>query len=149
MRALRRLACGMALAWAVSACGTDPEATVFATPVRSRANAILEPPTVKIGDVAILEIAVVTPPGHVVRPFAAPKDTEGFWVLDSEILPVHKEPQRWVHRTQLRLRARAVGRFEWPAATVEVEVPDGGVDALTTDALTSPSRRCFPTTHTD
>ena len=35
-----------------------------------------------------------------------------------------------MHRTRLRVRARASGRFVWPASALEIEAPDGSVSAL-------------------
>ncbi len=102
---------------------------------RPRATLVLEPARIGIGQVAELELAVVTPPGHVARPWAPPGEVAGLWILDVETLPVEKEPARWLHRTRLRVRARAVGTALWPAGSVDVEAPDGSVAAVTWEAL--------------
>ena len=131
-RLLAPLAASIALA---VACGQAPPAPGPTAPPRSRATLVLEPPRFGVGQVALLELAVVTPPGHVPRPFAPPEELAGLWLLDSEPLPVEKEPSRWIHRTRLRLRARQAGRFVWPATRVEVEAPDGSLSTLAVDAL--------------
>ncbi|MCH8131581.1 MAG: hypothetical protein IIA30_03425, partial [Myxococcales bacterium] len=95
----------------------------------------MEPPQLRIGQVATLELVVVTPPEHSVRPVAAPTDVPGLWILAAEAQPVSKESTRWIHRTALRVRARSLGAFTFPAMSVEVEAPDGGVAALAVDAL--------------
>lgn len=94
-------------------------------PPQPTASWVLEPPRIRIGDVAALELVVVTPPDHRVRPVAPPADVKGFWLLGSEALPVEREPTRWVHRTRLRIRARELGVFLWPAVQVAVDGPDG------------------------
>jgi hypothetical protein len=116
-----------------AACG---EAAAPATaPTAPRATLVLEPPEVGIGGVAAVELAIVTPPDHHARPFQPPPEIHGFWLLDAETLPVEKHPGRWVHRTRIRIRAREVGRFVWPAGSVAIESPDGKVAALPLAAL--------------
>ena len=120
-------------------CGDDPTSNgnkiVYQAPAQSRAMWVLEPATIGIGDVATLELAVVTRPNHRVLPFATPKDVSGIWILEVETLPVASEPNRWVHRTRVRIRPREVGQFDWPATPIEVE-GDGVVETLTADGLT-------------
>lgn len=115
-------------------CGGDSP-VVYQAPVHPRATLVLEPPTIRVGDVAVLEIAVITPPEHHVRPFPTPEEVDGFWILQSELLPVTREPNRWIHRKRVRIRAREVGDFAWPAGEVEVDVPDGDVHTLALDGL--------------
>ena len=91
---------------------------------------VLEPPRVAVGQVVQLEIAVVTPPGQRVEPPPVPGDVPGFWVLDQEALPVERLPGRWIHRSRVRLRARQVGRFTWPALRVQVEDAAGHASEL-------------------
>ncbi|MEN8182099.1 MAG: hypothetical protein ABFS46_06145 [Myxococcota bacterium] len=91
---------------------------------------IIEPPDLGVGDVATVEITVVTPPEHRVRPVRPPREVEGFWLLDSEPLPITRDDSRWVHRTRIRARAREIGEFSWPALRVEVETPEQEVEEL-------------------
>jgi hypothetical protein len=116
-----------ALLGAAAGCGDAPPGVQHAAPIAPRATLVLEPPRIGVGQVAVLELAVVTPPGHTPRPFAPPQQLPGLWLLDAETLPVEKQPSRWVHRTRLRLRARAVGVFAWPASTLQLEAPDGSL----------------------
>ncbi len=103
-------------------------------PVEPRAAWLLDPPQVRVGDVATLERLVVTPPGWTVAPFQPAQAPAGFWLLDAEALPPERLASRWLHRTRLRIRARELGRFEWPAGTAEVEAPDGKTTRLALDA---------------
>jgi hypothetical protein len=96
---------------------------------------ILEPPQVAVGEMARVEIAVVTPPDHQVEPVAPPEPLEGFWVIGVEVPTVERRADRWVHRMGVRIRARAVGSFEWPAGTVTVEDPEGGRSEIELAAL--------------
>jgi hypothetical protein len=122
-------------AFITSACGeAGPDAGPVA-PTTTRAVWVLEPSRIAVGDVAVIELAAVTPPGHTVKPLEPPNELPGFWVLDSEAMPVLKEPSRWVHRTRLRVRARAVGRFVWPGDILQVEAPDGTLDPLVVKSL--------------
>jgi hypothetical protein len=112
-------------------CQREPSDLRYAASPTPRATLVLEPPRIGVGQVAELELAVVTPPGHTPRPFSPPSELPGLWLLSADRLPVEKQSTRWVHRTRLRVRARASGRFVWPASALEVEAPDGSVSALT------------------
>jgi hypothetical protein len=123
----------MWIAWALAlcaACGESQAPANLAVPVTPRATAVLEPPQIRIGDRAALEVAVVTPPGYRSPPFAPPEEVAGFEILGAEALPVEKEPSRWVHRTRVHLRAREVGGFAWPEGSVQVAAPDGAPSRL-------------------
>jgi hypothetical protein len=125
-RALAALALAAAgLGWA---CGEpQPEAEPPPpAPVSVRGAVLVEPPRLAIGEVAVVEVAVVTPPDHRVRPIAPPEAIPGLWLLDVETPPASRESGRWVHRTRFRVRARQIGSFTWPAQEVQVERPDGG-----------------------
>ena len=76
------------------ACGQPPAAPGPGAPPRPRATLVLEPPRFGVGQVALLELAVVTPPDHTPRPFEPPEPLPGLWLLDSEPLPVEKETSR-------------------------------------------------------
>jgi len=80
---------------------------------------------VRIGDLAALELVVVTPPDHRVRPLEAPEAVPGFWLLGTQPLPVERTETRWIHRFRLQIRARELGVFLWPAQKVEIDGPDG------------------------
>lgn len=125
----------VALSLGAVACD-DPAPTVqHSAPAHPRATLLLEPPQLRIGQVATLELVVVTPPEHLIRPVALPTDVQGLWILSAEAQPVSKESTRWIHRTALRVRARTVGEFTFPAMSVQIEAPDGEVAALAVDAL--------------
>lgn len=118
-----------------AACGEAEPDSSRAAPTSARAVWVLEPSRIAVGEVAVIELAAVTPPGHAVKPLEPPNELPGFWVLDSEALPVLKEPSRWVHRTRLRVRARDVGQFVWPGDILQVEKPDGTLEALVVKSL--------------
>lgn len=109
--------------------GTPPTA-----PLTVRGAVLVEPPRLAIGDVAVVEVAVVTPPEHRVRPIAPPETLPGLWLLDVETPPASHESGRWVHRTHFRVRARETGSFAWPAHQVQIERPDGGTLELLLEA---------------
>lgn len=98
-----------------------------------RGTLALEPGRIRAGDVATLEIVVTTPPDHRVRPVVPPPALPGFWILDAESLPIEKEDGRWIHRTRVRLRARELGQYVWPAQPLEIETPDGATQRLVLD----------------
>lgn len=134
MSARARLLCAL-LALCAAACAESEGGLEPGAPTSTRATLVLEPPRIGVGQVAELELAVVTPPGHAPRPWTPPDEVAGLWILDGETLPAEKEPARWLHRTRLRVRARAVGPTLWPAGSVEVEAPDGSLRAVAWPAL--------------
>jgi len=102
----------------------QPTAPSLAPPF-VRASFVLEPPRVRIGELAALELVVVTPPDHHVRPIEPPPSVPGFWLVGVEPLPVERSQTRWIHRTRFRIRARELGVFLWPAQKIEIDGPDG------------------------
>jgi hypothetical protein len=118
------------VALALLACGDAPAPPDYAPPTRSRAALLLEPPTLAVGAVAEVVVAVVTPPDHAARPYAPPEAVPGLWLLDTRVDEIEKQGERWVQRTRVRIRAREAGRFEYPGGVVEVEAPDGSVEAI-------------------
>lgn len=108
-----------------------PAAAAVAPAVRGAL--VLEPDRIRAGEVAALEIVVTTPPGHRLSPIVLPTELPGFWILDAETLAVEKQDGRWIHRTRVRLRARELGQFVWPAQPVEIEAPDGTLQRLVLD----------------
>jgi hypothetical protein len=100
-----------------------------------RAAVVIEPPRLRVGDVAHVEVAVVTPPDHAVAPLHPPDPAAlgPLWLLDAEALEVERQGARWTHRTRLRVRAREVGAGEFPALRVEVVGPEGARSELVTE----------------
>jgi hypothetical protein len=117
-----------------AACG-EPAPRAPAAPVEPRAAWVLDPPRLRLGDVATLERVVVTPPGYRVAAFVPPAAPGGFWLLDAETPPPERLASRWIQRTRLRIRAREPGRFEWPGGTLDVEAPGGETRPLAIAAL--------------
>ncbi|HTY17086.1 MAG TPA: hypothetical protein VMH82_05075 [Myxococcota bacterium] len=111
-----------------------PGAAGAAAPPTPRATVSIEPPRLRLGDVAVVEVMVVTPPGHRVHPVAPPERVAGLWLLDAETLPVERDGARWTERTRIRVRAREIGATEWPAMRIDVEGPEGERSALETEA---------------
>lgn len=104
-----------------AACGApEPAAGPPPAPVTPRATTVLEPPVLEIGDTAVVEIAVATPPGFEVTPPEPPEEVPGLWLLGAEVPQVARTPERHVHRTRFRVRARDTGAFVWPAQPLEV-----------------------------
>lgn len=128
-------ALALALAFACGAPRETGESSAASAPPSVQAGVVIEPPQLRVGDVAQIEVAVVTPPDHAVRPLALPEAaTSGpLWVLEVEALPVTKRGLRWTHRTRLRVRAREVGSGTWPALTLEVVGPEGEPSTLRTE----------------
>jgi len=99
-------------------------------PVGISGGVVIEPPEIRIGDTARLDVVVVTPPGHHVEPIEAPDAPAGFWILDAETPTVARDPHRWIHTTRFRLRARATGSHSWPASEARIGAPDGSEHVL-------------------
>jgi hypothetical protein len=125
---------GLGCAVAAGCERAPPAADSEPAPTSLRGAVVIEPPRLTVGDVATVEITLVTPPGHSLRPVRPPSEVDGFWLLDSRALPVTRSPSRWVHRTQMRARAREPGEYTWPALRVEVETPEQGVVELLLEA---------------
>ncbi len=122
MRALRRavLLVGLGDGVALAADGA---------PVSLRGSLVVEPPRVAVGQVIAADLGVVTPPDHRIVP-PEPPELAGFWVLDTQLLPVERQADRWLHRVRYRLRARAPGSVPWPDTEVRVEGPDGPAEPV-------------------
>jgi hypothetical protein len=114
--------------------GGEPAARVEPAPTSLRGAVVIEPPHLTVGDVATVEVTLVTPPDHSVRPVRPPREVSGFWLLDSKPLPIARSPSRWVHTTRMRARAREPGEFSWPALRVEIETPEKEVVELLLEA---------------
>ncbi len=99
-----------------------------------QAAVAIEPPRLRVGDVAAVEVLVVTPPGYRVHPLKPPASVAGLWLLDAEALPVEADGARQLQRTRIRVRAREAGSFTWPALRVEIEDASGTRSELFTAA---------------
>ena len=142
----------IALALAALACGGEAEAPASGPPAGLHGAIVLEPSELGTGDLVTVEITVVTPPDHRVRPVDVADEIAALWLLDAEVVPVVRRGERWTHVTRVRARVKEQpGEYVWPAQTVEVEAPDGGVEALTLEARAftvgsaaarMPDRRC-------
>ena len=133
VRTLFALALVIALACPVPRDADESPAAL--APPSVQATVVIEPPQLRVGDVADVEVVVVTPPQHAVRPLALPDASNlgPVWVLEAEALPIDKRGTRWTHRTRLRVRARDVGAGTWPALTVELVGPENETSTLTTE----------------
>jgi hypothetical protein len=98
--------------------------SVDAAATRPEATLILEPSTLRIGDISSLEIAVATPPDHRVLPYETP-EVPGLWILDATAVETERGVRRWMHRTRIRVRPRELGLHEWPATRVSIESSEG------------------------
>jgi len=116
----------------VVACGGEGEPA--AAPAAPHGAVVLEPPTLRLGALATVEITVVTPPDHRVQPVRPPEDVPGLWLLSAERPPVRHQGERRIHTTRVRVRARDTGEHAWPEQPVEIEGPDGAVRTLTLPA---------------
>ncbi|MEB2346753.1 MAG: hypothetical protein OZ948_18685 [Deltaproteobacteria bacterium] len=123
---MRRVAVAL-LAFALACTGEERPQAGAAAPPTPQATVVIEPPQLRVGDVAVVEVAVATPPDHALRPLAPPDAAAlgPLWLLDAEALPVEKQGQRWTHRTRLRVRAREIGSGTWPALALELIGPEG------------------------
>jgi hypothetical protein len=131
------------VALALAACeGASPPTPSTHTSLRGAV--LLEPPLVAVGQVARVEIVVATPPTYHVHPLAPPEPLDGFWVIGVEVPTVEHGAGRWVHRMGVRIRAREVGTFEWPARNIVVEDADGGHHDVALDALALEVVSVFP-----
>jgi hypothetical protein len=128
---LAALAC-VAVGLACAEQDVAPQPAAAPTP---RAALVLEPSQIGVGQVAKVALTVTSPPDFVPRPFAAPDELPGLWLLGVERLPVEKQASRWIHRSHLRLRAREVGSFTFPGGAVELEGPDGELSRLPFEPL--------------
>ncbi len=109
----------------------EPEPTPpdFAGAPSVRATLVFEPPVLHIGEIMTLELAVVTPPHHRV-PAITPVTPPGLELLGARSLAPELGGNRWVYRTQLRVRAQAIGTYIWPPLDLTIERPDGSEEIV-------------------
>ena len=131
--------CALALA-----CGAPDDAPEWAPSTSARATLVLEPPVLAVGEVARLDLAVVTPPDRIVQPPRGPASQGGLAILDRAALVTRRESARWVHTQTLRLRALEVGVFELDAGEVEIEALDGERERLVVPPLSVEVVSVFP-----
>jgi len=116
------------------ACGAEHEAPP-GPPTAPHGTVVIEPNELRVGDLLWIDVTVVTPPDHRVRPIDLADPGEALWLLDAEPLPVRRDGERWTHVTRVRARVKqAPGEYAWPAQTVEVESPDGKLVRLELEA---------------
>ena len=118
-----------------TSCSRSEEKPAVVGPVHSRAAWVLVGSAPRIGDVAVLDAVVSTPPDFRVGALAPPTEVPGFQWIGSDEVRIEKSSGRWIHRTRNRLRALDVGRFEWPAASIEIAAPGGDTLRLTLEAI--------------
>lgn len=130
----RRFTLALALAIGLAACGEQAAPT--GPPGRIHGAVVLQPERIGVGELVTIDLTVVTPAGHQVRPVELPEAIAPLWLLDAERLPVRRDGERWVHTTRVRTRVReAPGNYRWPALTVEVEDPAGETIPLELEAV--------------
>lgn len=124
----------LAAALLVLACSGEPATAPPSPPVTAQAAVVIEPPRLRVGDIAAIDVVVVTPPGHRVHPLKPPSSVPGLWLLDANTLPTEISDARQLQRTRIRVRARETGSFEWPALRVGIEDASGARSELVTAA---------------
>jgi hypothetical protein len=129
---VKRAARLLLVALALTGC-EDARRESLQGPPTPRATVRIDPARVGIGQVAVVELTVVTPPSHHVAPLAFPSSLPGLWLLETETQPPERLEQRWVHRSRTRVRGREAGRLVWPALRVQVEGPQGERRVLETE----------------
>jgi len=115
---------GLALIVLLSSCNDPSGDRISATPITPHATAVLRTMQIRIADRPEIEIDITTAPGQRVLRLEPPESLAGFEILEWRRLPVVREPQRWLHRHRVQLRALEIGRFEWPAQRLEVASDD-------------------------
>ena len=124
----------LAAAIVALACSGEPVPAPPRAPVTPQAAVVIEPPRLRVGDVAAIEVVVATPVGYRVHPVKPPSSVPGLWLLDATALPAESGDGRQLQRTRIRVRARETGSFEWPALHIEIEDARGVRSELATAA---------------
>ena len=125
MTITRRLL-ALALLASIAGCGEPWRAADAADPALPHATAELLAARIRIADQPEIALEVTTKPDQRVLPIEPPDAIAGFELLDWRALPIVREPGRWHHRFRVRLRAREIGAFVWPALRIAVAAPGGG-----------------------
>lgn len=122
------------LAFGLAGCGEQAAPT--GPPARIHGAVVLQPERIGVGELVSIDLTIVTPAGHQVRPVELPESIAPLWLLDAERLPVRRDGERWVHTTRVRTRVReAPGNYRWPALTVEVEDAAGALIPLELESV--------------
>ena len=122
---------GLVGLFALLACSGEETPQTPGPPAAIHGAVVIEPNDLRVGDLLTLEITVVTPPGHRVRPVELSETIAPLWLLDAEALPVQRSVERWTHTTRVRARVRqAPGRYNWPEQEITVESPEGKTKPL-------------------
>ncbi len=111
----RSRAAGLALAALLTAARCEAPLAPHAAPTSAHGTVVIEPPELALGDSAVVEVAVVTPPGWSVPAIPAPQEIPGLSVFEVERPLLEKSAARWIHRTRFHVRVRSTGSFRWPA----------------------------------
>lgn len=115
---------GLVASSCLLACSETPPPDRPKAPVTPAATLILEPPRLEIGEMATLDVAIAVPPGTRVGPVPSPDEIPGIWILGIDGPSLSSSPERDIHHTRFRIRAREVGSFDWPASAVQIARPD-------------------------
>jgi len=99
------------------------------------ASAHVSPHSIRVGERATVEIAIVTPPDHRILPLAPPRDLRNLEVELAETLPIEKQEDRWNHVIRVRFRPREIGSLAWPTTVLEIETPNGATEKRVLESL--------------
>lgn len=109
-----------------------------------RAIWVLRQSRIGIGQMSVVERVVVTPPQFRPETVRPPPSLAGLSIIDTRELPAEESTRRWIHRTQLRLRADSIGRVEWPAERVSIQGPGASDQSLPLPAFSIEVRSIRP-----
>lgn len=98
-------------------------------------SAHISPHSMRVGETATIEIAVVTPPDHRILPLALPQDLRDLEIESAETLPIAKQGDRWTHSIRVRFRPHEIGRLAWPNTELAIETPDGAAARRTLERV--------------
>lgn len=115
---------GWALALFVLSCSEAPVEPMAPVGV-VRGVVHFAPQRLRVGDVATVEVAVVTPPHTELGEIRWPANVPGLSFIETLALETERETHRWVHRGRMRVRAIEIGQHRWPETQLEVRPADG------------------------
>ena len=130
---------GLAVAIALLAGCTELHDDAAPAPVGApSASATLQAAEIRIGDRPTIDIRITTAPERSVLPPELPAALTGIEIVEWQTRPVVRGPRSWIHSQTVTLRAREIGRFEWPALQLTVASPDGAHELLELPAIPLP-----------